>query len=718
MIIKNKVENEAILSNVGEVGEFRIRNSAKAFSILSSGLYANKIRAIIREYSCNAVDSHVEANKHDVPFDVHLPSTLEPWFSVRDYGVGLDEDQVRNIFTTYFDSSKTTTDELIGGLGLGSKSAFSYSDNFTIVAVKNGIKRVFTAFINDQGVPSIAPMGQEQSNEPTGVEIRFAVEDSYDFRKFAEEAKHVYKHFKLRPVVSGVSDFKFIDPEYTDTNIIPGVHTSFRSSYNSVAIMGNIEYPIDVPRNADLAGLSHLLDCGLVIEFGIGELDIQASREGLSYIPETIEAIKNKLVALNSVLADKLVSDANNIKNIWERTQFLYTKSQAKLWHNAAISYIAKKNIPIKCKNGYSYLEGTKVSVSDLATKHNIVITAIQRNSYSNTFKTISPRREYDDTHKDIGQFYTFMMSKSEHFVVNNTKAGVVERTKYHVLNSKDNKLGKEIYILNKADKTKEMDIKGFFKAILNPPKNQIHNADTLIQKPRATSIGKNIAILKLEKRNCQGHINSDDMVWRDAGNIDKFDDNETYYYFELSGYQVVGPGATYDSKAFFKAIENSKIIKHTIFGVRKSDIATVKNKKNWVNINQYLTNHLTNIDEAFVKKMAKAASTYNSVMRNASTNIRFVIENSLYYRVFTVYNNIEAADKKMVDAINTLVSIYKVDFNHSASLNKMVAEINEVGKRYPLLEKLDRYFSGGKDVADYVNAMELLVAQNAGKEF
>ena len=63
-------QNEAVMSNVGEIGEFRIRNSAKAFNILSSGLYANKIRAIVRELSCNAVDSHVAAGKQDTPFDI------------------------------------------------------------------------------------------------------------------------------------------------------------------------------------------------------------------------------------------------------------------------------------------------------------------------------------------------------------------------------------------------------------------------------------------------------------------------------------------------------------------------------------------------------------------------------------------------------------------------------------------------------------------------
>ena len=84
--------NDPILSNVGATGEFRIRNSAKAFKILSDGLYSNKIRAIVRELSCNAVDSHVAADKENVPFEVHLPTMLEPWFSVKDFGIGLDND--------------------------------------------------------------------------------------------------------------------------------------------------------------------------------------------------------------------------------------------------------------------------------------------------------------------------------------------------------------------------------------------------------------------------------------------------------------------------------------------------------------------------------------------------------------------------------------------------------------------------------------------------
>ena len=133
---------DVTLSNVGNTGEFKIKNSRKAFQILSSGLYSNKIKAIIRELSTNALDSHRAAGTVDTPFEVHLPTILEPYFSVRDYGTGLTDQEIESIYTTYFESTKTNSNEYIGALGLGSKSPFSYTDNFTVTSVKNGSKSI------------------------------------------------------------------------------------------------------------------------------------------------------------------------------------------------------------------------------------------------------------------------------------------------------------------------------------------------------------------------------------------------------------------------------------------------------------------------------------------------------------------------------------------------------------------------------------------------
>jgi hypothetical protein len=64
--------------------QFTIKASRKAFKILSDSLYSDKIKAIIRELSCNAYDAHVDAKNLDTPFDIHLPSVLEPIFYIRD----------------------------------------------------------------------------------------------------------------------------------------------------------------------------------------------------------------------------------------------------------------------------------------------------------------------------------------------------------------------------------------------------------------------------------------------------------------------------------------------------------------------------------------------------------------------------------------------------------------------------------------------------------
>ena len=111
----------------------------------------------------------------------------------------------------------------IGALGLGSKSPFSYTDNFTVTAIKDGRKGIYSAFINDMGVPSIAMMAEEQTDEPSGVEVKFSVNDRYDFSKFADEARKVYRWFKEQPKVVG--NLVTIDkPVYETENIVPCVH--------------------------------------------------------------------------------------------------------------------------------------------------------------------------------------------------------------------------------------------------------------------------------------------------------------------------------------------------------------------------------------------------------------------------------------------------------------------------------------------------------------
>jgi HSP90 family molecular chaperone len=109
---------------------FTIAQTSKMFKILSDSLYSDKVMAVIRELSTNAYDSHISAGNKN-PFKVVLPNSANPNFIVRDYGTGLSQTDMENLYTTYGASNKNDSNDFVGCLGLGSKSPFAYSKSFT-----------------------------------------------------------------------------------------------------------------------------------------------------------------------------------------------------------------------------------------------------------------------------------------------------------------------------------------------------------------------------------------------------------------------------------------------------------------------------------------------------------------------------------------------------------------------------------------------------------
>ena len=718
MQLLSTVKNEAVLSNVGEIGEFRIRNSAKAFSILSSGLYANKVRAIIRELSCNAIDSHTAAGKADTPFDVHLPNSLEPWFAIRDYGTGLSHEQVTNIYTTYFESTKTNSNDFIGALGLGSKSPFSYTDNFTVTAIQNGHKGIYTAFINEQGVPSIAKMMDEETSEPNGVEVKFAVDDRYDFDKFKQEAREVYTWFKQRPVITGASTFKFEDVEYIDRDIIPGVHTA-KHMRGSMAVMGNIAYPIDVPQAESALGeLSRLVRCGLVIEFNIGELDFQASREGLSYIPETVASIKSKLEALNAVLADKIAEEANKIENLWDRALFLADKKEQPLWQAAIAKYAIDTKLPTYDTKKYSPLAEFSLATSALARKYNIVIRGIQRNRGSKTVSNLKASTQYapdrkrsKNGHYITWEAWTVRVEQHSHFIINDLKTGATERAKHHYRETNPDVYSRNVYILDAVDRAKPMMLDQFFDKIHNPPKDRRILASTLLKKEREGSgLGKNITILRLEERGSGGYYRGKEMVWRDAGDTSMFDANQTYYYVPLSGFQMQSSkGYTSGKELYDDVTALPGLFNGTIFGVRKSDIEAIKLQKNWVNFEEHIEKVLATKTNKALMSLVKGGLDNDDILKyNNRTVCELINATSPYAKLVKEFEGVEkfTGNRHCVDRLYRKFAPATV-LSPDALIVKYQSELDSVNRRYPLLSKMSTYRIEAGDIAEYINLID-----------
>ena len=722
MILNNAPQNEAVLSNVGEIGEFRIRNSAKAFNILSSGLYANKIKAIIRELSCNAVDSHVAAGKGDVPFEVNLPNALEPHFSIRDFGTGLSHDQVTNIYTTYFESTKTASNDFIGALGLGSKSPFSYTDNFTVTAIKDGRKGIYSAFINGEGVPSIALMMEEQTDEPAGVEIKFSVNDRYDYNKFRDEAQSVYRYFKLKPEVKGVSNFTFDLMTYETENLIPGVHVREPRGYrnNSVAVMGNIAYPIDVP-NAEqtLGSLRGMLECGLEIHFGIGEVDFQASREGLSYIPQTIEAIKSKLLAVQAALAERIKKDAEAIPHLWDRAVFLYKKRDHALWSGAVSKYAIDSKLETVDPTGNRYhflLKDFKITLDDLRSKYNIELRAFSRRKGSSTCSTLY--NGTDRVRDALGSYSTvsyweISVSDNTDFVINDTNVGAGERAKYHYRETEISTPARNVFVINKANPARDLETEQFFKDLCSPPEDRIMMASDLKQKPRKDGMGRNISLLCMETHR-RGYYGDDRVVWADAGKLSDFDANVTHYYVPLSGYNMVSDNGVTDAKELRKWMKDSgirKLAEVNFYGVRKVDLEAVKAQPNWVNVEELIGKSLVVPDQNLILNMVRGQiDLFDFLGGRYDESLKF--QHELVQDGSPFKNFVQKFDgyKRVTFSEHSLRQLYsaygkKINFDLSAAVTAIASEFASVCERYPLLESIGNAEAAA--IAEYVNLID-----------
>ena len=82
-----------VAKTLGKRAQFTVNlaNRAHIMGILS-GLYADPIKAVIRELSVNANESH-KASGNKSPIKVTFPSTSGPTFIIKDEGLGLDIDE-------------------------------------------------------------------------------------------------------------------------------------------------------------------------------------------------------------------------------------------------------------------------------------------------------------------------------------------------------------------------------------------------------------------------------------------------------------------------------------------------------------------------------------------------------------------------------------------------------------------------------------------------
>jgi hypothetical protein len=333
---------------------FTIKESKEAFRFLSSGLYSNKIRAVIRELSCNAVDAHTFVKASHVPIEVKIPNRLDPIFYVKDFGPGLTHDQVMGLYTTYFKSTKQNSNEMIGGLGVGSKSAFAYTKMYTIESRVSGEVRTYSAFIEDDE-PQCALMGTAQTDEPNGLTVSFVARER-DFWSFAQEAQEVFQWFSVSPTLKG-AESQILPINYT--KVTPSVSLpALRYVSEAIVRMGGVAYPLgrfsdqisaDDPSREAFSWVSNVK---ALLEAPIGSMRKAASGEEIDYDNRTVASLK-------SIIENAFISGTEHVLNMvlaldsgkWQdRKQgnaLLESARMSSLWHSKNTSYRYESSTPL-----------------------------------------------------------------------------------------------------------------------------------------------------------------------------------------------------------------------------------------------------------------------------------------------------------------------------------------------------------------------------------
>ena len=304
-MIPNGVVRNVASSHVTESAEFGIsvNDTAHIMGILRDTLYSDKILAVLREYGSNAWDAHRDVGKNDVPIKVTLPTAEDPTLSIRDFGLGLSPDGVFKVYTQYGASTKRSSDNSVGMLGIGSKSGFAYSDSFTVTSYHGGTKRTYVAVLDASEKGRIDLLCEEPCGEETGVDIRIAVRPE-DIRTFSDTAKELYRYFIPRPEINTTLP-KAPEAQATLKNGVIYVRDQdYPYTRKWVAIMGCVSYNINLGQvnaydaTASGGAAQFLNQISGALYFDIGDVQVSASREELKYSASTKLAVVNKFNAL------------------------------------------------------------------------------------------------------------------------------------------------------------------------------------------------------------------------------------------------------------------------------------------------------------------------------------------------------------------------------------------------------------------------------------
>ena len=291
-----------------ESHDFSIGDVSTIIDILRNRLYSNPIQTLTQEYLSNARDSHRESNQAR-PITVTLPTRLDSVLKIRDYGVGLDKQRVRDVFVNYGISTKRNDNTQTGGFGLGAKSAWAYTDSFCVVSFFDGRRCTYVAHTGKNRNGTFELIDECDTDEPNGVEVQIPVKE-FDISRFINAVYRTTFFWDTKPELKGITNLEvpkvysegkvaFSQNKTTLVHECDFVRSVFNIGYSNNKIYALIDgIPYDLAKVCSSINSARKLssivkqDHITFISVNNGDITVAASREEISSDESNIKAIE------------------------------------------------------------------------------------------------------------------------------------------------------------------------------------------------------------------------------------------------------------------------------------------------------------------------------------------------------------------------------------------------------------------------------------------
>lgn len=324
------------------------KNSTKLFSMLSTSLYSQKEVAVMYEIGANCSDAHALNGNQDKPWDLICPTQLDPTIRFRDYGPGLDEDQVNNLLTTYGESTKSDSNDYIGAYGIGSKSPAAVTSNWTVISRHEGMLKEYFVFIDVNGVPSLSKIREQETEDASGLEVIIPVAHG-SFYAWVDKINSVYRYYTVKPnVINHTPNWSMSKPKFVGSNFVIRGFSTWGQNLKFITTQREYTYSKAIEKEFETEDFRALLSSIMLeVAFPIGSLETSLSREDIQYTKLSIENIRKTMRGVFSELRTHLDTILNASTDRFDFSNIVYAAAREVFGSNDAVDmvlYVASPN--------------------------------------------------------------------------------------------------------------------------------------------------------------------------------------------------------------------------------------------------------------------------------------------------------------------------------------------------------------------------------------